>query len=136
MAHRVGATYTRYADDLTFSGDASLSRGARRLEKMVGDIARDEGFSLNRKKTWVMGRGARQRVTGIVVNQGVSVARDEADAIKATLHNCAKHGPQSQARGVANFRDVLQGKVAWVEFLNPRRGAALRRQLETIDWNS
>lgn len=135
LGNALGATYSRYADDLTFSGDGKLAGAAERLERWVGEIAREEGFSLNPHKTRVMRASSRQAVTGVVVNQGVNVARDEFDALKATLHNCVRHGPASQARGLEHFREHLQGKVAWVEHLNPRRGETLRRLFEAIDWS-
>jgi RNA-directed DNA polymerase len=99
----------------------------------VAEVVRSEGFQLNPKKTRVMRASQRQAVTGVVVNRGVNVARDEVDRLKATLHNCLRHGLSSQARGVKDFRAHLEGKVAWVEQLNPRRGARLRAMLARLD---
>jgi RNA-directed DNA polymerase len=134
LAKRLGANYSRYADDLTFSGDQGLAGSARRLQEYVAEAAREEGFALNRRKTWVMGNGARQQVTGIVVNRGVNVGRDEADRLKAILHNCVRHGPASQVRGISHLREHLQGRISWVEYLNPSRGSRLRRAFEQIQW--
>jgi hypothetical protein len=58
-------------------------------------------------------------------------------ALKATLYNCARHGPAAQnLAGAPDFRAHLAGRVGWVEQVNPRRGAKLRRLFEAIDWSS
>jgi hypothetical protein len=63
----------------------------------------------------------------------MNVRRTDFDALKATLTNCARIGPESQNRGGhANFRSHLEGKVGFVESINPARGARLRAILERI----
>lgn len=110
LAASIGATYSRYADDLTFSADHHLRPPHRAIE----DIARAEGFAVNAAKTRVMGRGSRQRVTGIVVNAHPNIARPEYDRLKAILHQ----GDYDRAE--------LLGRISWVEAVNPARGAKLR----------
>ena len=117
-----GVTYTRYADDLVFSTDRNL----RRLR--VEDIARDEGFRVNAAKTRVMGHGSRQIVTGVVVNVRPNVPRAEYDRLKAILHRAALDGP-----GDLDPAHVM-GRIAWVESLNPARGAKLRARFAAIRW--
>lgn len=135
LASRFDARYTRYADDLTFSGDEALHAGAHALLKAIDTIVRDESYALNRAKTRIMPRHTRQTVTGIVVNEHINVARPDFDALKATLTNCARHGAASQNRdGHHDFRAHLDGRIAWVERLNLRRGEKLRRLFDAIDW--
>jgi hypothetical protein len=134
LAASLGLLYSRYADDLTFSGDRYLVPLAKRLERIVYRIAAEEGFSLNREKTRVMPASRRQVVTGLVVNRGPRVPRPAHDALKATLYNCVRFGPESQRRGIERFRAHLEGRVAWVEQVNPARGAKLRRLFDAIDW--
>jgi RNA-directed DNA polymerase len=87
-ARKHGFTYTRYADDMTFSGDAEPSSTAvSRLMWQLGKIAEAEGFTFNAKKTRVMGAGARQDVTGLVVNAKPAVAREERRRFRAWLHH-------------------------------------------------
>jgi hypothetical protein len=137
LARAAGANYTRYADDLAFSGDADFANGLGRFRKAVETIVNEEGFSLNAGKTRIMPRSTRQRVTGIVVNQHCNVGRAEFDTLKAVLHNCARQAPAGQNRaGVPDFGGHIRGRIAWVEQINPRRGAKLRRLFERIDWNS
>jgi hypothetical protein len=135
LATRLGATYTRYADDLVLSGDRRLARGAARVTETVAAIAVSEGLRLNARKTRVMPAAGRQSVTGIVVNVRPNVARDEYDRLKAILHNAARHGPDGQNRDhVPDFRAHLLGRIAWVASLNPSRGAKLRERFDAIAW--
>lgn len=136
LAKSLGCTYSRYADDLTFSGDRSLVAHHARIERHVAEIVHDEGYSLNPGKTRAMSASTRQTVTGVVVNQGLGVGRREFDALKATLTNCVRQGPDSQARGRPNLRAHLEGKVAYVESVHPSRGAQLLGLLNRIQWPS
>ncbi len=131
LAATQGLRYTRYADDLTFSGPR-LARRASALTMFVGDIVRAEGFVLNTDKTILRTRAARQTVCGIVVNAAPNVTRAEYDKLKAILHNAARHGPAGQ--GLAGRRAELQGRVAWVASLNSARGEKLKRRFAEIDW--
>jgi retron-type reverse transcriptase len=137
LARAAGANYTRYADDLAFSGDTEFRKSLGRFGKAVETIVREEGFALNAAKTRTMPHSTRQRVTGIVVNDHCNVGRAEFDALKAILHNCVRDGPARQNRAdVPDFRRHLDGRVVWVEQINPRRGAKLRAAFERIDWET
>ena len=135
LAKALDANYTRYADDLAFSGDAAFSRRLRTFLSAVEDIVRDEGYALNKRKTRVMRRAGRQRITGLVVNEHLNIPRPDYDRLKATLHNCLKHGPQAENRaGRADFRAHLEGRVVWMENVNRRRGNRLRGMFDSIAW--
>lgn len=135
-ADACGAVYTRYADDLVLSGGTDVARRVGPLLDGVRRIVRDEGYRLNESKTRVQPRHRRQAVTGVVVNDRLGVGRREVDALRAQLHNCARHGPASQDRDGHGdgFRAHLEGRVSWVEHVHPGRGSALREQLDRIAW--
>jgi RNA-directed DNA polymerase len=120
----VDARYSRYADDLVLSSDRHL----RTPQTMITRIAADEGFRVNPAKTRVMGRGARQTVTGVVVNAHPNVPRAEYDTLKAILHRAVHDGPAGLDP------PHLLGRIAWVESLNPARGAKLRARFAAINW--
>ena len=135
LAAASGLRYSRYADDVTFSGPARLRRRHAEFEALATTIIRDEGFALNHGKSALHGAGARQSVCGIVVNAHPNVVRAEYDQLRAILHNAAHHGPASQNRsGIADFEAHLRGRISWVEFLNPSRGEKLRRQWAEVEW--
>ena len=134
-ARAAGARYGRYADDLVFSGGDDLARARMRFFSMVARIVAEEGFALAARKTRFLGRGMRQRVAGVVVNEHPAIARRDVERLEATLHNVAAHGPASQNRdGHPDFRAHLEGRVAWVRAVQPARGARLRAMFERIRW--
>ena len=135
LAAALGADYTRYADDLTFSGGDELARGARRLATLVAVIAAEEGFTVNHRKTRVMKRAGRQEVAGVVVNTRPNVRRAECDQLKALLTNCVRHGPAGQNRdNHPDYRAHLTGRVAHVAAVNPARGRKLWAILDRVRW--
>jgi hypothetical protein len=133
LAASLDLRYSRYADDLAFSG-RRLPRRAAHLRAAVAEIVRDEGFALNTDKTTLRTAAARQQVCGLVVNVAPAVPRGEYDRLKAILHNAARHGAASQ--GLLGREAHLRGRIAWVASLNPARGAKLLRRFEEIDWRA
>lgn len=133
IAAKLGLTYTRYADDLTFSGGDGIVEKIGYLIARVRNIARDEGFVVNEKKTRVMRRSAAQTVTGVVVNDKPSVSRDELRRLRAILHRAKAEGLEAQNRdGRPNFRAWLAGKIAFVNAVRPDVAARLKAELEAI----
>jgi hypothetical protein len=135
LADAAGAQFTRYADDLTFSGGEDFAGKVGKLGRAVEMIAREEGFCLNATKTRAMPASVRQVVTGVVVNRHCNIKRSDFDALKAILYNCARHGPEGQNRaGVPDFRAHLAGRIGWVAQVNPARGETLYSLFDRIDW--
>jgi RNA-directed DNA polymerase len=136
LALTVGGQYTRYADDLAFSGDAELERSARRFQVAVCTVALEEGFEVHTRKSRFMRQGVRQQLVGVVVNAHVNVCRAKYDRLKAILHNCVRYGPNSQSHDQhADFRAHLQGQIAHVAMLNPSRGERLKALFYRICWD-
>lgn len=134
LARASGGTYTRYADDLAFSGDAEFARGAKCFLTHAAALALEEGFQVNHRKTRLMRQGVRQHLAGLTANVKPNVSREEYDILKATLHNCSRFGLASQNRGGhPSFYRHLEGRVSFVASMNPERGAKLRALLETIN---
>ena len=134
LARAADATYTRYADDLALSlHGPDAPRRARRLVDTVRAVVREEGFRVNDAKTRIATRDQRQLLCGVVVNDHPGVLRAERDALRALLHNCRLHGPESQNRnGHNDFRAHLLGRIAWVTWVDSAQGARLRAQFDHI----
>ena len=135
LAHRFGARYSRYADDLVFSGPASLRRDQRALRAWVTAIVEDEGFRLRRDKTRAMPAGGRQAIAGLVVNTRPNLARERYDRLRAELHQLgcrSRAGPVDPA-----LRAPLLGRLAWArQFLAPSRRDKLQRLFDAISFGS
>ena len=135
LAKSAGARYTRYADDMAFSGGESFDRRADRFSAHVAAILHEEGFTVNHRKTRVMRQGVRQHLAGLVANRHLNVVRADFDRLKATLTNCIRAGAESQNRDAhPSFRSHLDGRVGFVETINPRKGQRLRELFEQIEW--
>lgn len=136
LAHILGARYTRYADDIVLSGGPHLASARTRIDAWIGSIALEEGFRLNHRKTRCLKAGRRQAVCSVVVNHHTNLPRPEFDRLKAILHRCVTDGPASQNRGNhLQWREQLQGRVAWAAQLNPSKAQRLKRLLDQIDWS-
>ena len=129
LSHSLGWRYTRYADDLTFSLPASVEDDSR-LGALLGGahrIVEDEGFAVRLDKTRVARAGARQQVTGLVVNGDgpPRVPRALRRQLRAAAHN-RKHGRE---RPEADPIARLEGLASYVSMTDPSLGATLLRQL-------
>jgi RNA-directed DNA polymerase len=135
LAAAYDTTYTRYADDLAFSGGHRLGRHADALIARVRAIVANEGFATNDAKTRVRDAGQRQLVAGLVVNDHPQVARREYDRLRAILHDAARNGPGAANRADhPDFRSHLLGRIGWVATGNPARASKLQRQFDSISW--
>jgi RNA-directed DNA polymerase len=135
LAKARGFTYTRYADDLVFSGDDPAA--ARDLRIMVERIIRDEHFTVNRAKTKIARQSARQIVTGLVVNEHLNTPRSLRRQLRAILHNAARDGLPAQNRDArADYAAYLQGMIAYVQASNPVYAAKLRADLAQVQGKS
>lgn len=136
LADWAGAVYSRYADDLAFSGGPDVARRIERYAATIGAIANDEGWLVQHHKTRIMRRSVQQRLTGVVVNARVNCPRGDVDRLRAILTNCVRHGAASQNRdGRPNFEAHLRGRIAWVRSVNVVKGARLQGIFDRIDWS-
>ncbi len=130
LAKKFLATYTRYADDITFSGGNEFKPRLKSFLPMLWVIIREEGFKINKNKTVMIRKGSRQIVTGLVVNQKLSVKRKTRDELRALLHNAKLKGSLESQNGkkIKNFQQHIEGKIQFVKLVNSAQGAKLERQ--------
>jgi RNA-directed DNA polymerase len=120
---------------LAFSGGEDFERRAERFSTHVAVILMEEGFRVNHRKTRIMRQGVRQHLAGLVINQHANVRRTDFDQLKAILTNCVRLGPESQNRDEhPSFKSHLEGRVGFVESINPAKGKRLRVILKRIAW--
>jgi retron-type reverse transcriptase len=128
--------YTRYCDDMTFSGDFDpaplIAFVKARLKKM--------GFFLNEKKTAVLRQGRRQQVTGVVVNERPGVPAEYKRAIRQAVHYCEKYGVADHLsfRGdptpPADYLMSLMGRVNYVLSIEPQNEEMRRYKTLVAAW--
>ena len=100
LAKTAEARYTRYADDLLFSGGEAFARSIRRFLVHAAAIALEEGFAVQHHKTRVMRQGVQQRAAGVVINQKANIPRREYE-----------HSRPSCAIACAMVRKVRTGRM-------------------------
>lgn len=118
--------YTRYADDLTFSGDdVDVSRVIAYVKMLIAP----RHLKLNEEKTKVMRKGASQRVTGVVVNKVLQVPKSYRDKVRQEVYYCIKYGFVEHMkrielprwiRTVRVYQHHLLGKINFVLQINPK----------------
>ena len=107
LGERLGAAYTRYADDMTFSFAVDDPATVRALVKLVKRIVRLEGYRLNGRKLRILRRHQQQRVTGLVVNERVNLPRRTRRRLRAVEHHLATR------RDATLTEDQMQGWRAY-----------------------
>ena len=131
-----GLQYTRYADDMTFSGDdlTKLPKTA-----FVLKIVSEEGLKLNYKKTGTFGRNSRQEVTGVMVDgEKPRVPQKFKRQIYRHLHFCKKFGARQHfdhyKPGARHARQWLYGKIYYVNAIEPDEGKKMLALADGLDW--
>lgn len=131
IAEKLGYRYTRYADDLTFSGSREANPG--RLMRRVHWVVEHEGFTVHPDKTRVFRKGRRQEVTGVVVNQTCNVSRDTLKKFRAVLFQIEKDGPAGKSWGTApDVIAAVEGFANYVAMVNPEKGAPLQARARAL----
>lgn len=124
LAQSRECVYTRYADDLTFSGDARV----KKMLDFAADTLKKIGLTLDDKKTNFFRRGRRQCCTGLVVNQQVSVPRVWRRHVRAAVNEVV-HGRQPTWEGHVDTLEALRGRLNYLRMVHPKEGQALMDKL-------
>lgn len=125
LAHVTGWNYSRYADDLAFSGEGE----PKKLIPIVEQIVIDEGFQPARQKTHVMSRHQRQVVTGLVVNDKLALPRPKRRLLRAMLHRL-----RSTNRNSVSLPEVqiIHGHLALAALVDPEGYRLTCRQVAEL----
>ncbi len=136
VAKKLQFTYTRYADDLTFSASGPAAQHVGRLLRQVCWVVDKEGFAVHPDKTRVLRRSRRQEVTGVVVNgEKPSIDRKTMRRFRAVLFQIEKDGPEGKRWGRGGDVDVISsihGYASYVVMVDPERGKALLARVRPL----
>ncbi|MER9871682.1 retron Ec67 family RNA-directed DNA polymerase/endonuclease [Mesorhizobium sp. M0195] len=128
LAHRHNCTYTRYADDITFSTSEKIfapAIGRRNVSSInlweagtsLAKVIKKAGFKVNPAKTRMQLDYSRQEVTGVVVNQKVNVPANYYAEAAAMCHHLFMDGECFvKVAGVKQplLRRKLRGRLAYI----------------------
>jgi retron-type reverse transcriptase len=124
--------YSRYADDITISGSQKLPMHKQKIIEII----EGNGFTVNKEKTRLHSRGSRQKVTGLVVNDKLSIGRENKKKLRAIVHNILTNGPVVENRSDDPFfRERIFGYLGYANLTDPEFAAPLINSLKKIDWS-
>ena len=136
LAKTYKADYSRYADDITFSGKSDIKSILNPAQKII----RDEGFNLNRDKTRVLYANQRQEVTGLIVNGNrVRIPKVYKRKLLQELYYCSKFGVEDHLKRIgcdkAFYKEHIYGKIYYVKMVEPEEATMLFQLADQIDWS-
>lgn len=124
--------YTRFADDLSFSGDFDVDS----LNNFVEKTLAEHNFILNSEKTKILYRNQRQIITGIVVNDKIQVPFYKRNDLRKTMHYINKFGIDGHKKKLKiknrNYISHLLGKINFVLNMNPNDIEFQKYKIELI----
>lgn len=135
LANSIGSDYSRYADDLTFSGNKNI----KNVVPLVKRIVHEEGYVINEKKVRLQYSNQRQEVTGLTVNSCVMVSRKLIKEIDNAIYYCNKYGIDDHMKFIKCnkhfYRDHLYGVAYFIKMVNEEKGEKYLVKLSNIDWD-
>jgi len=124
--------YSRYADDITVSGSYNLPMHKKKIIKII----ENNDFTINENKTRMFSKGSRQKVTGLVVNDKVSIGRNKKKTLRAIVHNILINGPVVENRlNDPFFKERVFGHLGCANVVEPEFAKPLIESLKKIDWS-
>jgi hypothetical protein len=135
LAESAGAQYTRYADDLAFSGGEDFACPMNRFAAHVAAILHEEGFAVHHRKTRIMRQGCAAASGGHRRQPAPERSADRLRPAEGDPHQLRAPRSASQSREAHHdFRAHLEGRVGYVETIDRAKGKRLRAILQRIDW--
>lgn len=126
--------YSRYADDITFSGN----KGIKKMLPLVKSIITEEGFEVNENKLRLQYSFQRQEVTGLVVNKCVKVSPKLQHELDYAIYYCKKFGVENHMKKIgctrSFYKEHLYGIAYFVKMINDEQGNCYLNQLDLIKW--
>lgn len=132
LARRFGYAYTRYADDMTFSAKEAAGDDAGKLIWGVKQIVKEEGFVIHPDKLKVMRKGDKREVTGVVVNEKLSIDRETLRKFRALLHQISVSGLEGKQWGKGSLVNSIEGYINYVQMVKPEAGQQLKAKWQLL----
>ncbi|MDR6734909.1 reverse transcriptase family protein [Sphingobacterium sp. 2149] len=133
-AKQNGFRYSRYSDDITFSSTEKLKISYKEIIKIIAE----SGFRVNTKKTRFLTKKNRQTVTGLNINNGLSISKRYRKNISTHVHNCVRFGVKHHLEKLGlqrvNYREWLLGNIFYIASVHPNQGKSLKQKFDLINW--
>ena len=134
LAESIGCDYSRYADDLTFSGNKTV----KSIIPLVELILFQEGFILNSSKTRLQYKHQRQEVTGLIVNTRISVSSKLKTELDNAIYFIRKHGLSDHMKHIqcdrSFYKEHLYGIAYFIKMVNRDEGMCYLSKLDSLAW--
>lgn len=146
LARRFGLTFTRYADDITFSSMHNVYQEGSAFRIELENIIFKQGFRINAQKVRLHHRSRRQEVTGLIVGRKVNVPKQYIKDLRAVLHIWKKYGEGAAAAsyypryraGIKketqfNLKAVMLGKLCYLKMVRGEDDPVYKRLSDQFD---
>ncbi len=134
LAESASCVYTRYADDITFSGDKKI----KSLVPIISEIIIGEGYCINEDKLRLQYSFQRQEVTGLIVNKKVSVPQKTIKEIDDAIYYCTKYGVNEHMKRImcnkSFYKEHLYGLAYFIHMIDKEKGQKYLLKLDQILW--
>lgn len=136
LAKKLNITYSRYADDIVFSGSLNLLPNY----SIIQGIILEEGFFINTNKIVLKKQGQKQIVTGLTVTNGVHVPKQFKEQVKKDIYYCVKYGVKSHLERIGEdselkFKKSLHGRIAHIYAIECSLGEKIFKEYNGIEWS-
>ena len=122
--------YTRYSDDMLFSGSFDNEFDTKHFVSYVKFMLNDFGFHMNLSKTKIIKQGQRQTALGVVLNEKQQVTKEYRKQIRQEIHYCSEHSVKSHLEHIQDERFLLPNGepdyIGYIDNLNGRINFALQ----------
>ncbi|HZY79128.1 MAG TPA: reverse transcriptase family protein [Cyclobacteriaceae bacterium] len=133
VAKKLGFTYTRYADDLTFSASGEAVKSVKTLMGFIRKVVREENLTIHPDKIRILRKGACKEVTGIVVNDKLSIRAKDLDRFRALLYQIEKTGIAGKHwNNSKNLLASINGYANFINMVDPVKGKVYRERVDKI----
>lgn len=122
LASKNGFTYSRYADDMSFSftGDVNNLNTSKFLG-LVSKIVKEEGFNINKEKTKFLRKNNCQAITGVIINnEEIGVSKKWIKILRAAIYNGKKVIESGEKLSERSINEI-QGMTSWIKSVNEKR---------------
>ncbi|WPP41336.1 reverse transcriptase family protein [Paenibacillus hunanensis] len=136
LVHNLGFKYSRYADDITFSGNHNI----KGLIPSITNIIKEEDFKINLSKLRVQDNNPHKEITGLIVSDSVKVKKKYKVYLSKQIYYAKKFGVYSHLQRInaierSYYKEHLYGMANFIKMIEEEEGEKFLKELSEISWN-